>query len=141
VMDGGTGADLIDGGNGQDTVDYGMRTAAVFVTNNDGKADDGAKGEGDNVDSTVDDAIGGKGDDQLTFLSNWPHHLDGGAGADRLEGGPAVDPLTGGTGNDLLIGHEGADLYDGGAGDDYLSATDGVSEKLHCGAGRDVTVQ
>lgn len=140
VLDGGAGADTMDGNDGIDTVDYGSRTIAVTATN-DGKADDGAKGEGDNVLSTVDNAIGGSGNDRLVFASDFPHKLDGGAGNDTLRGGPQADELTGGAGNDHLIGDGGKDAYDAGAGADKLSSTDGVTETLGCGAGTDTSVQ
>jgi Ca2+-binding RTX toxin-like protein len=140
VIDGGLGADVVDGADGQDTVDYGSRTAGVVVTNDD-KADDGQPGEGDNVASSIDDAIGGSGADRITFATAWPHHLDGGDGDDLLRGGSEADTLVGGRGKDFLFGMGGKDAYDGGPGNDHLSSTDGVGEKLQCGTGQDVSVQ
>ncbi|MFL5845963.1 MAG: lytic murein transglycosylase [Solirubrobacteraceae bacterium] len=139
VIDGGLGPDQIDGSDGTDTVDYGGRTGGVSITN-DGKADDGAKDEGDNVSTSIDDAIGSSGDDRITFATDWPHKLDGGDGNDLLRGGPREDRLTGGRGKDALFGEGGADAYDGGAGPDHLSAADGVAETLLCGTGKDVGV-
>ena len=140
VLDGGADADLIDGNDGVDTADYGARTAAVTITN-DGKADDGEQGEGDNVQSTVDNAIGGAGNDTITLATDFPHQLDGGAGNDTLTGGPQGDGLVGGAGNDRLDGAGGKDGYDAGSGADRIASTDGVGETLDCGAGTDTTVQ
>jgi Ca2+-binding RTX toxin-like protein len=139
VLDGGLGPDEIDGADGTDAVDYGSRTGGVVVTN-DGKADDGASHEGDNVATSIDDAIGSAGADRITFATDWPHKLDGGDGNDVLRGGDREDTLTGGRGKDALFGEGGADVYDGGAGRDHLSAADGVGERLLCGTGRDRAV-
>jgi Ca2+-binding RTX toxin-like protein len=136
VLVGGTGPDRMRGDTGEDTVDYGARTAPLRVTN-DGKADDGEKGEADNVDSSVDHAIGGAAGDLLRFASDWPHRLYGEGGNDTLDGGPKNDLMLGGPGNDQLIGRAGVDRMDGGIGSDKLSGADGAKEELRCGAGKD----
>jgi Ca2+-binding RTX toxin-like protein len=63
------------------------------------KANDGEKGEGDNLVSTVEIVFGGSGADKLS------------AGVKRavLHGGGGADLLTGGKGKDYLDGGEGPD--------------------------------
>ena len=53
------------GDGGSDTVTYAGRTPPVFVSI-DGVANDGHGGEGDNVQPTVENLVGGKSADQLT---------------------------------------------------------------------------
>ncbi len=53
-----------------------------------------------NYGTTIENAIGGNGDDRLF----------GTAGANRLEGGSGNDMLTGGGGDDILIGGQGIDI-------------------------------
>ncbi|HEX8912878.1 MAG TPA: hypothetical protein VF796_11000, partial [Humisphaera sp.] len=64
VERGGGGKDTFVGGAGEDTADYSAYTAAVKV-DLDNVADDGATGEGDNVESDVEDIKGGSGADTL----------------------------------------------------------------------------
>ncbi|HWT95805.1 MAG TPA: lytic murein transglycosylase, partial [Solirubrobacteraceae bacterium] len=135
VLVGGAGPDAMRGDDGDDTVDFSQRTAKLRITN-DGKADDGEAGEGDNVDGSIDHAIGGAGDDLIRFAVDYPHRLYGEGGNDTIDGGPKPDVLSGGPGNDQLIGRGGKDEFDGGAGDDKLSAADGLAERLVCGAGK-----
>jgi hypothetical protein len=127
------------GDDGQDTVDYGSRVNPVTVTIGDGDHDDGEAGEGDDVGDSVDNVIGGAGNDTITG-SDWYNTIDGGAGNDRIDGQGNDDTLRGGDGNDLVIGGDGTDDLDGGAGDDHLSAVDERAEDLLCGDGSDVAV-
>jgi len=85
------GADTIIGGPDIDTMSYASRTANVTVTLN-GSADDGLSGEGDNVQATVENVVGG-------------------FGADKLTGSSLNNTLTGGPGNDTLAGKGGADTF------------------------------
>jgi RTX calcium-binding nonapeptide repeat (4 copies) len=93
--------------------------------------------------------FGGNGDDQITVAPQLevPAHLEGGAGADKLNGGPLGDTLLGGFGDDTLSGGDGADVLDGGAGgdlvrggagDDSFLATDPGHDQLIGDAGNDV---
>ena len=85
--------------------------------------------------STVENIIGGAGDDELTgddrdnMLEGRAggDMLNGGGGNDVLMGGGGVDTLNGGAGNDMLNGGEGddADILNGGEGNDTIYA--GVS--------------
>lgn len=80
-MIGGTGPDVFNGGAGEDTVSYAGLTRGVSVSL-DGTADDGALGEGDNV----EDVIGGSGNDTLTG-NDQDDAFYGGAGNDTISGG------------------------------------------------------
>ena len=93
VLQGGTSADLFDGGAGFDRVLYGDRGAnvPVTVTMGDGLANDGATGEGDNVNSNVENLTGGDGNDTLTGTSGISNSLVGAGGDDTLDGGREVD--------------------------------------------------
>src|SRR3954447_3579211 len=174
AVDGGAGNDVVldpvrspgtvfNGDIGIDRTDYSGRSEPVSVSMN-GIADDGAAGEGDNIDG--DEITGGSGDDTIAgnagansligadggdFVAGDAGNdtLDGAAGADTLDGGPDDDTLRGGDGADQLIGGPGADLLVGGAGpdaisggdgNDTISAADGVSETIDCGAGVDTVV-
>lgn len=140
VLVGGPGADRMRGDDGEDTVDYGARTEPVRLTN-DGKSDDGEKGEDDDVESSIDHAIGGAGNDAIRFDSDWPHRLYGEGGDDQLVGGPKNDLILGGPGNDQLTGAKGVDRMDGGIGNDRLAGADGEREELRCGLGVDAATR
>ena len=100
---GGWGADALLGGPGADTADYSYRTAALSV-DLDGKANDGAAGEGDSVASDVESIVGGSADD-------------------RLRGGPGANRLSGGGGTDTLVSRDsGPDTVSCGDGSDSVAA-------------------
>jgi Ca2+-binding RTX toxin-like protein len=149
------GADQVSGGAGIDTVSYAARPMPALVTL-DGVADDGAAGEGDNVATDVENAIGGAADDVLVgsaaanrlrggpgndelFGEDGNDRLEGEVGDDFLEGGAGTNSLRGADGNDILIGSlDGRDTFGGGPGDDDISiTTDGRAETVSCGPGAD----
>jgi Ca2+-binding RTX toxin-like protein len=143
-LDGGAGPDLLVGGSGRDRADYSGRRAPVDVTL-DGQANDGAAGEGDSVDPSVEDVAGGMRGDRLTG-SERRNVLLGGGGRDTLaglgggvtiDGGDGADRIDGGDGADALIGGPGLDLLLGGAGNDRVEARDGRRDGVECGDGRD----
>jgi Ca2+-binding RTX toxin-like protein len=110
-------AEVLSGGEGRDEVSYHAirpRSESVTVTN-DGVADDGAAGEGDNIAPDVEVLTGGHGDDIVA----------GGEGADELRGGVL--------GADTLMGGGGVDVFAGGGGSDVLLAKDGLADKVDCG--------
>ncbi len=113
------GADTIVGGSGKDTASYAARTGAVAVTL-DGKANDGATGEGDNVGGDVENVTSGSGADRLSG-SALGNRLDSGAGNDALSGLDGDDLLFAGYGNDSLRGGPGTDRCDPGLGTDTAS--------------------
>jgi Ca2+-binding RTX toxin-like protein len=129
TLDGGPGADVMRVGSPQSAsaVSYATRTAGVVVKE-DGVANDGEPGEGDDVGPGIGAVTGGSGDDVLVAGAE-PHALDGRAGNDHLVGGPRDDDLTGGPGDDVLLG---------ASGDDQLLAGPGA-DVVRGGLGRDTT--
>jgi hypothetical protein len=101
---------------GADTATYATRYDNLTLSLN-GVADDGAPGEGDNLDADIE-------------------HLTAGSGNDVLVGSPGDDSLLGGPGLDLLDGGAGADVLDGGDDDDVLAGGAGP-DKLIGGPGAD----
>lgn len=122
------GADTIDGGAGTDVVSYAARTQAVTIAL-DGTAASGAPGEHDHLLATVDNAVGGAGDDTLR----------GGPGANQLDGGDGDDSVYGGGGNDRLLGGTGTNALYGEAGDDVFPQGTGADgdDTISGGPGRD----
>jgi Ca2+-binding RTX toxin-like protein len=117
---GGPGADVLSGGSGFDRVSYWTRTAPLSLTIGDG-ADDGASGEGDDIQADIE-------------------QLDAGQGNDRLVGDAANNVLKGHAGDDVLTGGGGFDRLIGGDGDDRLDARDGDGDTLFCGNGIDTAM-
>ncbi len=76
------------------------------------------------VDTVIETAIGGSGNDQIT-ASDAASKLQGGAGNDTLMGGASADDLQGEAGNDYLDGGAGIDTLAGGAGDNFFNFTRG----------------
>ncbi len=112
---GGAGVDDMTGGAGADMVDYGLAGAAVTVTL-DNRANDGARGERDNVRVNVEQVGGGGREDTLTGSAG-RNLLDGGSGEDYLDGAAQRDDLRGGRGQDVI------------------RARDGVADTISCGSG------
>jgi Ca2+-binding RTX toxin-like protein len=100
------GADEYLGGSGHDVMSYAARTTTiqVFV---DGRANDGAPGEGDNVGAgnDVDEVIGGSGDDRFNARAFFGGLvLQGRAGDDSFTTTNGVrDRLDGGSGSDRCL--------------------------------------
>lgn len=130
----------------------------------DGRPNDGARGEHDNL-LSIEGASTGSGDD-VVIGSAGAEYMFGGAGrdllrggggadrllggddfvrgraiplgsADRLEGGAGPDVLDGEGGDDLLIGGSGRDILDGGRDRDRLRSGDGDRDWVLCGRGFD----
>ena len=78
---------------------------------------------------TVENAIGGSGNDALTGNS-LANVLTGNAGNDILAGSSGNDALYGGAGRDILIGGEGIDWLVAGSDDDILIAGRTTSDTL-----------
>jgi Ca2+-binding RTX toxin-like protein len=127
VLDGGTGPDLIDGGDGRDRVSYATRTARLYVNLGTFWGGDGEYGEWDYVSSSVEEVVGGSGDDRLTGTS----------AANTLIGGAGNDELDGREGNDVLDGGTGTDKFEAGSGDDAVITRDSGPDTANCGTGTD----
>lgn len=151
------GADIFRGGRGIDIVSYATRTRRV-VADFQGDADDGQRGEGDQIRRDVEELQGGEGNDRLTGNSR-ANRIDGGPGADRIRGGNGPDVLiagadsrrnrlAGGGGEDELRGSEGPDVLVGGrgrdritpdgarvGGNDLIGARDGRVDDIRCAPG------
>ena len=106
------GGDRLDGGSGQDTVDYRGRHAKLTVTVGN-KANDGEKGEGDNLVNTI----------EVVF---------GGSAADKLTAGVKAAVLYGRGGNDTLTGGKGKDYLDGGEASDTAQRVGGGDRVVSC---------
>lgn len=130
-------ADGFSGGADVDGVSYQLRTQPVTVTLN-GRPDDGAVGEGDNVLTDVENITGGEANDVLTGHST-ANGIHGGAGNDTIYGLAGNDALEGGTGSDTITGGIGADTIRGGAGNDTLLSRDLVwgNDRLNGWTGTD----
>lgn len=157
------GADRLHGGADIDTVDYRPRTDPLTIAL-DGRANDGAQGEGDDVAADVEVVFGGSAKDTLVGDGH-PNTLAGAegddvlrgrGGDDTLDGGPGRDALAGGPRGDLLLGGGDGDLLYGGPGIDRLygeyatgcvlgclpgadriRARDGAPDFVDCGPGTD----
>ena len=111
---GGAGNDTLTGGSGIDTVTYAAATGGVSVNLSLTSAQALGGGEGVDVLSSIETAIGS-------------------SHADRLTGDGLANYLYGSLGNDILDGGAGNDLMNGGAGQDtvvYSAATSGVTVNL-----------
>ncbi len=80
--------------------------------------------------NSIDNAVGGSGDDLLTG-NNLDNVLQGGAGDDVLVGGNGADQLLGDIGRDILIGGLGLDVLDGGVGEDIVIAGRTTSDSVN----------
>jgi Ca2+-binding RTX toxin-like protein len=141
LLRGGYGSDVMFGGAGTDTASWSERTNPVNASIDDVQ-NDGEPGEGDYVDTGVENLTGGSGNDTLTgdYHSN---RLMGGPGNDTLAGKGGTDELDGGNGNDLLDGGPFAspgDTLDGGPGTDtvtYATRIDSITIRLDGVGGED----
>jgi peptidoglycan/xylan/chitin deacetylase (PgdA/CDA1 family) len=99
TITGGAGNDVLVGGPGSDTVAYATAAQGVRV-----RLDRGATGDGRDVLSGVENAVGSPYDDILAGTSE-PNNLRGGRGADRLVGRDhhPYDFLDGGNGLNLCV--------------------------------------
>jgi Ca2+-binding RTX toxin-like protein len=152
------GADTLIGSVGTDTISYGARTEGVTITV-DGLANDGAAGEGDDIqDGEI--LIGGKANDTLS-AGPGAQTLNGGLGRDTIDYSDRTDPVSvsfdgvdndgvaaendyltniedarGGSAADDLSGSDGDNALFGMGGNDQLSGGGG-NDDLTGGAGDD----
>jgi hemolysin type calcium-binding protein len=158
------GTDTLRGGRGHDTVSYAERHDPLTITL-DGRANDGAPGEGDLVDSDIEGVVGGSADDDIAGSpgldqlagQDGDDRIDGKAGDDEVDAGDGEDVVSGGDGTDSVFGGGGADTVDAGPGMDYvygeysqgcgialciggsdeIQARDGAHDWFECGPGTD----
>jgi hypothetical protein len=146
-VEGGPGADRFETGRlGDLQVGYSATARPVHVTT-DGRANDGAPGEHDNVPRLVQTVSGSAHGDVLDARrARRRVAIYGWSGDDRaftsprggfIEGSSGADVLRGGGGPDDLIGDEGADVLLGGGGDDDLRGGSG-HDLLVGGSGHDL---
>jgi len=159
-------ADVVDGGPGFDSIptassDYNRGTTDDVAVTNDGVANDGEPGEGDNVTSVeklyvvgAAVTVGGTNGSDDIFVDADSSTIRGLGGDDKLVAYDGNDTIEGGDGNDFLEGGFGNDVLDGGAGvdqfrgdriesnviavgADQIRARDGNAEQIDCGIGPD----
>ena len=137
--------DVIDGGPGRDSITDWMRgdpaTEELVTVTQDGNADDGFPGEGDDVTNMelVESYgslryVGTDGDDVATASEVGNRaDLTGKGGNDQLKGTDSDDAIDGGAGNDTLTGGYGNDTIVGGPGQDKIVGDrDGRCNEMHC---------
>lgn len=118
--------DYLSGGFGVDTADYvdhGPVTVDI-----DGFADDGGPGEGDNVDTDVENINGSISGDDILIGNDQANGLFGRGGKDTLIGLGGDDTLFGESGDDALNCGAGIDTANGGQGTDSAIACESLSE-------------
>src|SRR5689334_11236235 len=91
-------------------------------------------------DTGADTMIADKDSKDLISGDQGNDTINSGAGDDEVRGEEGNDTLTSGDGNDKVFGGSGADVLDTGAGDDTINVSDGVADKVNCGAGNDTVV-
>ncbi len=143
---GGAGNDSFSGGDGNDTLSFsGTATDLVVTMAADALGTGLATGDGnDSFDYTVENLIGGDGNDALSG-NDLANSLAGGSGNDTLAGGDGDDLVNGDGGDDLLAGGLGNDTLSGGAGTDtatWAGSGAAINASLHTllasGQGSDV---
>lgn len=139
VVDGGLGADDLHGApaprwppfNGQAVVYWNSKRRVTVTADN--KANDGARGEHDNVHSDVHEVDGSANGDTIRGFAA----ESGYGGNDLLQGSRHRDTLYGGPGNDVLVGRGGRDTLMDDRGNNIFRARDHSVDHISCGTGHD----
>jgi Ca2+-binding RTX toxin-like protein len=132
---GADGTDVLNGGSGVDTASFALRTQPQALSI-DGVANDGEGATpSDNIQTDVENVIGGAGPDTITGSAG-PNGIGGGAGDDSVAGGDGDDAMDGGDGNDVVDGGAGVDVVTGSGGNDTLMG-DAGGDSLAGGDGND----
>jgi hypothetical protein len=126
---GGAGTDLLSGGPGHDEASYAGAVTPLRLSIGDGP-NDGAAGEGDDIQADVEDLIGGSGADVMMGTAE-ANRLVGLGGADRMFGGEGADRLEGAGDGDRLDAGPGPDSVIAGA-KDRLLLDDGERDRTDC---------
>lgn len=100
----------------------GTFTVTDFSAGTANGANDGETGETDSIANTIENLVGGSGNDVLDASKSTlsTHILVGMLGNDTLIGSNLADTLWGGVGDDILQGGGGIDALNGGDGNDTL---------------------
>ena len=144
------GDTMVSGGDGMDIIDASSSTAAVNINLNimlrtqEFAADDPNTEDVDEsraleeaaIYKSIEQVMGGEGNDTLMGNAAAPTTLMGGEGNDTLTGGSMDDMLEGGSDDDSLRGMGGNDMLDGGSGNDTLVGGTGA-DTLMAGTGDD----
>lgn len=136
TLNGGAGNDTLNAGTGYDRIDYTTRTASLSVQLNFNTVLVGGS-ETDTLSGTVDQVLGGYGDDEY-YDDGGSTYISGGPGADyfALSGG-GDDIVVGEDGNDQIVDGAGDDIYTGGNGDDTIRLLAAGSDGVYGNAGTD----
>jgi hypothetical protein len=121
-LGGDTGADVYNGGDGIDTATYGSRTTPSYSL--DGAANDGAPGEGDNIEPDVENV----------------RALAAATDTIAITGSSAANRLIVTQGKATIVGGGGSDELEGGPQDDSIDARDGTQDVVICGGGADTAL-
>ena len=139
------GKDNLSGGGGNDVLDGGLGDSDTLRGNGGGDVLDGGPGEHDGVtysgrnsdqSVTLDgvandgDGTGAKADNVLTSVED----VVGGNGNDTIIGSDKDNVIVTGDGSDTVFALRGADTVIGGRGPDLLSANDGFLNPIEDGA-------
>jgi Ca2+-binding RTX toxin-like protein len=138
---GADGADRFDGGPDGGLVSYERRTTPITVTANDGFANDGAPGEGDNL-VNASGIIGGSAGDTILVAGtppglDLPMRLLGLAGDDKIFGSNARDEIVAGAGADTVFANGGDDTIAHASGLSDNARDDLAADTIDGGAGTD----
>jgi Ca2+-binding RTX toxin-like protein len=130
TLDGGAGADDYRGGAGTDSALLAPASDAppALSVSLDGLANDGAAGEGDDVEPDVEGVVATARSRTLA------------PGTVTLTGNDGPNVLTVRGGSATIVGGAGADTLTGGPQDDTIDARDGVADQIACGGGHDVVL-
>ena len=151
-VDGGGGMDTIDAseasftyespdGGGTDDGIYIDLNARVLTSNNPRAGTTGEDAVSEikatyaSVYTSIEEVIGGDGNDMLVGNARASTTLMGGGGDDMLMGGARSDMLEGGSGDDTLEGGAGGDTFAYGSGEDtindfQISVRGGATDKI-----------
>jgi Ca2+-binding RTX toxin-like protein/subtilisin-like proprotein convertase family protein len=117
---GGHSTALSDANGGTDTINAAAVSSNSIINLNSGAAGSIAgQAFGVAAGTTIENAIGGDGNDQL-IGNSVANRLFGMRGNDSLSGNDGNDTLEGRDGNDVVRGGDGIDSHLGGAGDDTI---------------------
>ncbi len=142
-LDGGAGADKMLGGAGDDSFLDVTDADTIYGGAGHDVVDSKKSDQGFSLDmgeSSIEQAIGSKGDDNLDASGlSQATRLSGRGGDDTLTGSAFGDELFGGSGNDSLIGGDGDDMLKGGDGDDTIVSGGGSDAVVFTGGNDTIT--